>query len=101
MRSGESAAGEIGRGVSSSDWFGSGGPGDGERPEGARPAGGGRRPPNLRLRAGRGPLAPTIVILVVLGFVVSLAAAAIIELPLAAFLLRYGTRVVSEAVAAR
>lgn len=34
-------------------------------------------------------------------FVVSLAAAAIIELPLAAFLLRYGTRVVSEAVAAR
>ena len=66
--------GRSGVGVSSSDWFGSGGPGDGERPEGARPAGGGRRPPNLRLRAGRGPLAPTIVILVVLGFVVSLAA---------------------------
>jgi uncharacterized membrane protein (UPF0182 family) len=67
--------GRSGVGVSSSDWFGSGGPdGEGGRPEGPARPGGNRRPPSLRLRAGRGPLGPTIAILVALGFLISLAA---------------------------
>ncbi len=70
----------IGRGVSSSsEWFGQGEPGgEGGRPEGTpRGAGsgpGGRRPPTLTFGRRRGPLVPTLVVLVVLGFAVSLMA---------------------------
>nr|WP_256363734.1 UPF0182 family protein [Phycicoccus sp. Soil802] len=62
---------------SSSEWFGQGEPGaEGARPEGTpRGSGpGGRRPPTLTFGRRRGPLVPTLVVLVVLGFVVSLMA---------------------------
>jgi uncharacterized protein len=72
---------QNGRAVSSSEWFGAGGPpheggsnppgGPGGRAGGGRP-GGGRAPSLLRRR--RGPLGPTIAILVALGFLVSWAA---------------------------
>jgi uncharacterized membrane protein (UPF0182 family) len=65
--------------VSSSEWFGSGGSaGEGGRPEGAPRSGGsgagGRRPPTLQFRRRRGPLGPTIAILIALGFLVSIGA---------------------------
>jgi uncharacterized membrane protein (UPF0182 family) len=65
--------------VSSSEWFGQGEPGaEGTRPEGTpRGAGsgaGGRRPPSLSLGRRRGPLVPTVIVLVVLGFLVSIMA---------------------------
>src|SRR5690348_2561917 len=66
---------QIGRGVSSSDWFGPGGPGEGGGgAEGGSRPGGPRRPPSLRLRRARGPLGPTVAILIALGVVVSLGA---------------------------
>jgi uncharacterized membrane protein (UPF0182 family) len=68
----------IGRGVSSSsEWFGQGEPGaEGARPEGTPRGGGpgGRRPPSLTFGRRRGPLVPTLIVLVVLGFIVSLMA---------------------------
>jgi uncharacterized membrane protein (UPF0182 family) len=69
---------QIGHGVSSSEWFGPGErPGEGGRPgRPAQPGGsggsGGRRPPNLSFGRRRGPLAPTIAILIVLGFLVTI-----------------------------
>ncbi|HEV7173390.1 UPF0182 family protein [Pedococcus sp.] len=61
--------------MSSSDWFGPGGPGEGGGgAEGGPRPGGPRRPPGLRLRRARGPLGPTIAILIALGVVVSLGA---------------------------
>ncbi|MGO4340563.1 UPF0182 family membrane protein [Pedococcus sp. 2YAF34] len=60
--------------MSSSEWFGQGEPGEGGRPAGPpRGGAGGRRPPTLSFRRRRGPLLPTILILVVLGFIVSIA----------------------------
>jgi uncharacterized membrane protein (UPF0182 family) len=61
--------------VSNSDWFGSGNRGgEGGPPEGRPAPGGGGRRPGLQLRRRRGPLGPTIAIIVALLFVVSMAA---------------------------
>ncbi|WP_270888414.1 UPF0182 family membrane protein [Pedococcus sp. 5OH_020] len=60
--------------MSSSEWFGQGEPGDQGRPRAGGAGAGGRRPPTFTLRRRRGPLAPTIAILVALGFVVSITA---------------------------
>ncbi len=66
--------------MSSSEWFGRDeAGGEGSRPEGA-PGGGsgaggrGRRPPTLTFGRRRGPLAPTIAIIVALGFLLSIGA---------------------------